>query len=190
MIRTIWLGFTFLIIVAGAGSFRFAFGHFDVANASSVVPSEHDRTIGVKIVENTLTKADQLPVAYVAPAPDAAELAKAAYSAVEALHPIPQAVVTSDILKPARDVVELQVQEPAAPVVRPAPPVVRKAKSQKPKLKQPKPDALASKSPPATDLKVCQLEEFEAFRYAFRLPTGCHKAAAAISNQLVSEPGT
>lgn len=176
--------------MAGAGSFRFAFGHFDVANASGIVLPEQNRTIGSKVVQDTLTKADQLSVTSVTPAPDAAELARAAYSAVEVLHPMPQAVVTSDVVNPAPDVVELQMQEPAAPVVRPAPPVVRKAKLQKPKLKQPKPEAVASKSPPATDLKVCQLEEFEAFRYAFSLPTGCHKAAAAISNQLVSEPGT
>lgn len=190
MIRTIWLGFTFLIIMAGAGSFRFAFGHFDTANASGIVHPEQSRTISSKVVQDTLTKADQLPVAYAAPAPDAAELAKAAYSAVELLHPMPQAVVTPEVAKPAPDVVEQQAQEPAAPVVRPTPPVVRKTKIQKPKLKQPKPEAVASKSPPATDLKVCQLEEFEAFRYAFSLPTGCHRAAAAISNQLVSEPGT
>jgi hypothetical protein len=61
VIRTIWLGFTFLIILAGAGSFRFAFGHFDVANASSIVLPENNRTIGLKIVQDTLTKADQLP---------------------------------------------------------------------------------------------------------------------------------
>ena len=46
MIRTIWLGFTFLIVLAGVGSFRFAFGHFDAANASGIVRSEIDRTVG------------------------------------------------------------------------------------------------------------------------------------------------
>jgi len=174
VIRTIWLGFTFLIILAGAGSFRFAFGHFDVANASSIVLPEHDRTIGLKIVQDTLTKADQLPIAYVVPAPDAAELAKAAYSAVELLHrPLP-AAVTPDVVEPKPDVVEQRAEEPAPPVVRPAPPVVRKAKIEKPKRKQPKPDAVASKPLPATDLKNCQFEEFDALRYAFSLPTGCH----------------
>ena len=49
-----------------------------------------------------------------------------------------------------------------------------KQKSRSPKRKQPKPDAVAGKSPPAADLKACQLEEFDAFRYAFSLPTGCH----------------
>jgi hypothetical protein len=190
VIRTIWLGFTFLVIMAGAGSFRFAFGHFDVANASGIVHPEQNRTISSKVDQDTLTKADQLPVAYAAPAPDAAELAKAAYSAVELLHRTPPAAVTSDAVEPAPEAVEQQAQGPAPAVVQSAPPIVRKAKSQKPKLKQPKPEAVASKSPPATDLKVCQLEEFEAFRYAFSLPTGCHSAAAAISRQLVSEPGT
>jgi hypothetical protein len=52
--------------------------------------------------------------------------------------------------------------------------VVRKAKIQKAQPKQPKPDAVASKSPPAADPKACQLEEFDAFRYAFSLSTGCH----------------
>jgi hypothetical protein len=191
VIRTIWLGFTFLIILAGAGSFRFAFGHFDIANASGIVLPEQSRTIGSKVVQDTLTRADQLPVASVTPAPDAAELAKAAYSAVEVLHGPLLAVNTPDVVERTPDVVEQQAQEPPPPpVVRPAPSVVRKAKVEKPKRKQPKLDAVAAKAPPATDVKICQLEEFEAFRYAFSLPTGCHKAAVAISNQLVSEPGT
>jgi hypothetical protein len=173
VIRTIWLGFTFLIILAGAGSFRFAFGHFDVANASSIVLPEQDRTIGARVVQDTLTKADQLPVAYVAPASDAAELAKAAYSAVELLHPPLPAVVTP-VVEPAPDVVEQQVQEPAPPAVQSALPVVRKAKVEKPKRKPPKPDAVVSKPLQAADMKTCQVEEFEAFRYAFNLPTGCH----------------
>jgi hypothetical protein len=76
----------FLIILAGAGSFRFAFGHFDAANASGIVVSEVDRTVGSKPVQDSLTKADRLPVvAYALPAPDAAELAKAAYAAAELL---------------------------------------------------------------------------------------------------------
>ena len=174
MIRTIWLGFTFLIIVAGAGSFRFAFGHFDVANASGIVLPEQSRTIGPKVVQDTLTKTDQLPVAYAAPAPDAAELAKAAYSAAELLHRPPPAAVTPDAVEPAPEVAEQPPQEPAAAVVQSAPPVVRKAKVQKPKRKQPKPDAVASKPPPAADLKTCQVEEFDAFRFALSLPTGCH----------------
>jgi hypothetical protein len=166
--------------MAGAGSFRFAFGHFDVANASSIVLPEYNRTVGLKIVQDTLTKADQLPVAYTAPAPDAAELAKAADSAVESLDVTsPPATATPDVVEPAPIVVEQQAEEPVPPVARPIPPVVRKAKIEKPKVekpkrKQPKPDAVASKPLPPVDMKTCQAEEFEAFRYAFNLPTGCH----------------
>ena len=175
MIRTIWLGFTFLIILAGAGSFRLAFGHFDTANASDIATSEHSRTISPKAVQDTLTKADQLVVAHVSSAPDATELAKAAYIAVESSHRTTAAEVTpDDVVEPAPDVVEQRAQEPAPPVARPAPLVVRKAKIEKPRRKQPKPDAVANKPLPAADPKICQVEEFEAFRYAFSLPTGCH----------------
>ena len=159
MIRTIWLGFTFLIILAGAGSFRFAFGHFDTANASGVVLAEVDRTVGSKAAQDTLTKADQLPVALVSPASDATELARAAYIAVELLPRTSPTVVTPDVVDRHR-------QESA-------PPVVRQTRIQKPKRKQPKPDAVASKSQPAADPKACQLEEFDAVRWAFSLPTGC-----------------
>ena len=159
VIRTIWLGFTFLIILAGAGSFRFAFGHFDAANASGIVISEVDRTVGSKPVQDNLTKADRLPVVAYA-APDAAELAKAAYAAAELLPRTSPAVVTPVVA-------DRQPQDAA-------PPVVRQTRIQKPKRKQPKPDAVASKSRPAADPKTCQLEEFDAFRWAFSLSTGCH----------------
>jgi hypothetical protein len=167
VIRTIWLGFTFLIILAGAGSFRFAFGHFDAANASGIVVSEVDRTVGSKPVQDNLTKADRLPVvAYAPPAPDAAELAKAAYAAAELLPRTSLAVVTPVVVD-RQTIVDRQPQEGA-------PPVVRQTRIQKPKRKQPKPDAVASKSQPLPDSKTCQLEEFDAFRWAFSLPTGCH----------------
>ena len=166
MIRTIWLGFTFLIILAGAGSFRFAFGHFDAANASGIVHSEADRAVGSKPVQDNLTKADRLPVvAYAPPAPDAAELAKAAYAAAELLPRTSPAVATPVVDR--QTIVDRQPQEAA-------PPVVRQTRIQKPKRKQPKPDDVASKSQPAADPKACQLEEFDAFRWAFSLPTGCH----------------
>jgi len=166
VIRSIWLGFAFLIILAGAGSFRFAFGHFDTANASGIVMSEVDRTVGAKTIQDTLTKAERLPVAYAPPATDAAELAKAAYLAAELLPRTSPAVVTPAVVD-QQTVVDRRPQEAA-------PPVVRQTRIQKPKRKQPKPDDVASKSPPATDPKACQLEEFDAFRWAFSLPTGCH----------------
>lgn len=173
MIRTIWLGFSFLIIVAGAGSFRFAYGHFDVANASNIVLPEQDRTIVPEVVQDTLTKSDQLPVAYVTPAPappDAAELAKAAYIAVESQHRMPPATIAAEVVEPQAEAPFLR----ALAAVRPAAAVVKKAKIGKPKRILPKLDAAASKLPPAADPKACQVEEFEAFRYALNLPTGCH----------------
>ena len=180
VIRTIWLGFTFLIILAAAGSFRFAFGHFDTANASGIVVTEQIRTIGWRAVQDTLTKADQLPIASVAPSPDAAELAKAAYSAVEPLNQTPPVMPTPEVVEPQAAVEQPAIVEPPAPdavsrrVKVAAAPVLRKAKIEKPKTRLPKPDAVAGKSSPAMDLKTCQLEEFDAFRYAFSLPTGCH----------------
>jgi hypothetical protein len=183
VIRTIWLGFTFLIILAGAGSFRFAFGHFDAANASGIVISEIDRTVGSKTIQDTLTKAERLPVAYVPPATDAAELAKAAYLAAELLSRTPPAVVTPTVVD-RETVVDQTAADRQTAVDRPtvverrpqeaAPPVVRQTRIQKPKRKQPKPDDVASKFQLAADSKACQLEEFDAFRWAFSLPTGCH----------------
>jgi hypothetical protein len=167
VIRTIWLGFTFLIILAGAGSFRFAFGHFDAANASGIAISEVNRTVGTKTIQDTLTKAERLPVfAYVSPAPDAAELAKAAYAAAELL-PRTSPAVVAPVVVDRQPIVDRQPQEAA-------PPVVRQTRIQKPKRKQPKPDAVVSKAQPAVDPQACQLEEFDAFRWAFNLPTGCH----------------
>jgi hypothetical protein len=176
VIRTIWLGFTFLIILAGAGSFRFAFGHFDAANASGIVISEVDRT-GSKTIQDTLTKAERLPVTYARPATDAAELAKAAYLAAALLPRTSPAAVAPTVVDRQTVVDQTAVDRSTVVDRRPqeaAPPVVRQTRIQKPKRKQPKPDDVASKSQPATDPKACQLEEFDAFRWAFSLPTGCH----------------
>ena len=161
MIRTIWLGFTFLIVMAGVGSFRFAFGHFDAANASDIVHSEIDRAVVIRPFQETLTKADRLPVvAYVFPAPVDAELTKANDAAVELLARISPAIVTPDIVSR-----HWQVS---------APPIVRQTRIQKAKHKQAKNEPMTSKPPLAMDPKACQLEEFDAFRWAFNLPTGCH----------------
>jgi hypothetical protein len=160
VIRTIWLGFTFLIILAGAGSFRFAFGHFDAANASGIVLSEVDRTVGTKASQETSTKADRLPVAYVSPAPDDTELAKTNDNAVELLARISPAIVTPDTASRHWQ--------------QSAPPVIRQTRIQKAKRKRAKADAVASQSELDAVPKACQLEEFDAFRWAFSLPTGCH----------------
>ena len=62
MIRTVWLGLLFLVILAAVSSFRFAFGHFDAANASGFVGSAGDRAAGTKTVHETLTNADRSSV--------------------------------------------------------------------------------------------------------------------------------
>ena len=160
MIRTIWLGFTFLIVLAGVGSFRFAFGHFDAANASSIVRSDVDRTVGTKTTQETFTNTERLRVAYVSPAPDDAEPAKANYIPAELISRISPAIVTPGI-------VSRHLSESASPIIR-------QARNQKSKRKQPKSDAIANKSQLAAEPKACQLEEFDAVRWAFNLPTGCH----------------
>ena len=160
VIRTIWLGFTFLIILAGVGSFRFAFGHFDAANASGIVRSEVDRTVGAKTTQETLANTEPLRVAYVSPAPDDAELAKANYILAELLSRTSPAIVTPSIT--GRHWHES------------APPAVRQTKNQKSRRKQVKSDAIADKSQLAAEPKACQLEEFDAVRWAFNVPTGCH----------------
>jgi hypothetical protein len=176
VIRTIWLGFTFLIVMAGVGSFRFAFGHFDAANASGIVHSEVDRTVVTKPFQETLTKADRLPVvAYVlpapvsltpvSPAPDDTELAKANDAAVELLARISPAIV-------APDIVCRHWQGSVPPVIPQR--QIQKVKLKQAKLKQVKNEPIASKPPLALDPKACQLEEFDAFRWAFSMPTGCY----------------
>lgn len=181
MIRTIWLGFTFLIVMAGVGSFRFAFGHFDAANASGIVHSEVDRTAVTKPFQETLTKADRLPVvayvspasislapassAPVSPAPDDAELAKANEAAVELLARISPAIT-------APEIVSRNWQEAVPPVIPQK--RIQKVKLKQAKLKPVKNEPVASKPPLAPDSKACQLEEFDAFRWAFSMPTGCH----------------
>lgn len=158
MIRTIWLGFTFLIVMAGVGSFRFAFGHFDAANASGIVRPEVDRTVGTKASRETSTKADRLRVAHVSPAPDDAELTRTNDIAVELLSRISPAIATPD---------SRHGQESA-------PPVIQQKRIKKVKRKQAKNDAMASKSELDAVPKACQLEEFDGVRWAFSLPTGCH----------------
>jgi hypothetical protein len=161
VIRTIWLGFTFLIILAGVGSFRFAFGHFDAANASGIAHPEVDRAVGTKAYQETSTKADRLRVvAYVSPVPDDTELAKSSDIAAELLSRISPAIV-------APDTAGRRWHESSASLIRPT-------RILKAKRKQAKPDAIASKPQPAAEPKACQLEEFDAFRWAFSLPTGCY----------------
>jgi len=96
VIRTIWLGLSFLVVLAGVSSFRFAFGHFDAANASGIARSEGDRAVGIKTVQETLTNADRSPVAYVTSGPDA-ELPKANHTRAGLLSRAPPAIATPRI---------------------------------------------------------------------------------------------
>jgi len=96
VIRTIWLGLSFLVVLAGVSSFRFAFGHFDSANASGIARSEGDRAVGIKTVQETLTNADRLPVAYVTSGADA-ELPKANHTRAGLLSRAPPAIATPRI---------------------------------------------------------------------------------------------
>src|SRR4030088_3224227 len=61
VIRTVWLGSIFFVVLVGVGSFRFAFGHFDVAIASGFIRPEGDRTAAAKAIPAPLTN-DRLPV--------------------------------------------------------------------------------------------------------------------------------
>jgi hypothetical protein len=160
VIRTIWLGFTFLIVLAGVGSFRLAFGHFDAANASIVVRSDVDRTVGTKTTQEAFTRTERLRVAYAVPAPGDIESAKANHIPAELLSRIPPAIVT-------RTNVGRHWIESAAPAIR-------QTRNPKSKRKEPKSDAIANRSQLAAEPKICQLDEFDAVRWAFNLPTGCH----------------
>ena len=160
VIRTIWLGFIFLIVLAAAGSFRFAFGHFDAANASGVVHPKVDRTVGTKAYQETSMKADRLRVASASPAPDDSEAAKSSVISAALLSRISPAIV-------APDMAGRRWHEASAYLLRPT-------RILKARRKQAKPEVIASKPQPAAEPKACQLEEFDAFRWAFALPTGCY----------------
>ena len=94
VIRTIWLGFTFLIVLAAVGSFRFAFGHFDAANASSIGRSDVDRTAGTRTTQEIFTSTERLRVAYVSPVSDDAQSARANYIPAELIFRTSPAIVT------------------------------------------------------------------------------------------------
>ena len=169
MIRTIWLGFTFLIVLAAAGSFKFAFGNFGAANASGIGRPEVGRIVVARTVQPAVANPEYVP--YVSPAPAVAEPAPVA------------AEVTPVVAELARfDPIAME----AAPSAAPVPPAKRAAKPQrrepgtrqaqdrKPDRKAAKSDVVASKPQQAVEPKPCQLEEFDALRWAFNLPTGCH----------------
>jgi hypothetical protein len=174
VIRTVWLGLAFLVVLAGVSSFRFAFGHFDLAYASVTARSQPDSVAATDTVQETLTQADRLPpLAYIASAPEPApapELAKADRLPVEALplaEPLPQA-------EPLPRLESLPRTPMASMKPRAANPAVRPAKNQNAKRKPAKKEAVAEKPDGPAEPKACQLEDYDAVRRAFSLPTGCH----------------
>jgi len=171
VIRTVWLGLAFLVVLAGVSSFRFAFGHFDHAYASVIERSEPDGAAVINTVQETLTEADRLPpLAYASSVPEV-ELAKADPTPAESspqaeplprLESLPRTSMAS--VKPRAN---RHWHEPLSPAVRPA-------KIQNAKRKPAKKEAVADKSPESADPKACQVADFDAVRLAFNLPTGCH----------------
>lgn len=176
MIRTVWLGLAFLVVLAGVSSFRFAFGHFDLAHASVSARSEPDSAAAANTVQETLTEADRLPpLAYISSAPVfEPALAKADRLPVAALphaEPLPrlESLPRTPMAAMKPRVASRQWREP------PVSSTVRPAKIQNAKRKQTKKEVVADKpQEPADFVRDCQLVDFDAIRMSFSLPTGCH----------------
>jgi hypothetical protein len=149
VIRTVWLGLSFLVVLAGAASFRFAFGHFDAANASSIARSDHEHTVA------TVTKADRLRAEKISPA-----------------------IVKSSNIDQGQagsiSSTSLMIVPPSGQDRHPVSPKVREARSDRSKRKPARSQAIAEKSRGTEEAKPCQLMDFDAFRWALGMPTGCH----------------
>jgi hypothetical protein len=208
VIRTIWLGFTFLIVLAGVGAFRFAFGNFDAANASAIARPEVNYIIVAKSVQPAATISEPPPAPFVSPAPaladtvridnGATDTAKADAAKADAAkvnevrdeniwpelppHSLPALVATGS---PGPDWREPSVPEPrqlnASEPRQPKSADTRQRKASEPRQKPdpkaarkaPKKETVVNKDPEATEPKTCQAEEFDALRFAFKMPTGC-----------------
>lgn len=152
MVRTVWLGLIFLIILAGVGSFRFAFGHFDVANASGIVRADGDRAAGMKVIKETLTDADRSPVHFTSP-PSELDTPKASHTPTELVSRSVRAIEMPRIIG-------RHWHDPKSDTGS--------------KQKHKNPSANADKSQAPAEPKACQLLEFDAIRLALGMPTGCH----------------
>jgi hypothetical protein len=145
------------------GAFKFAFGNFGAANASGIVRPENGRIVIAKIVQ-------QAPV-NAAPLPDVQPLV---------LPP----VITGSPPVVAEPVDADQIPAELTPPTLPASlekktanrrdGAVLRAQGHKRKNKVAKDVPVASKDQPTAEPKPCQLEDFDALRWAFSLPTGCH----------------
>ena len=168
MIRTVWLGLSFLIILAGVGSFRFAFGHFDAANASGIAGPDLDRVTEARTAQETLTDADRLmPLAYI-PAVPVVAMEQAAPELPELSVSTPSIIVSTPSV-----IVPLPVANPRLQKQKSIASAMAQAKDTKPKPKQAKKGAVADSTQAAAEPKACQVAEFDAVRWAFDMPAGC-----------------
>jgi len=156
--RTIWLGFSFLIFLAAVASFRFAFGHFDLANAQNLArPNGSLANVGSTALQGTLTNADRLPTASIGPP-----------------------IVAKAI--PTNDLPKLAAQRPSTVV----PPriisrhwrllnagLIRQARERKANRKYAKADGVGIPSKAAAETSNCHVEGLDAIRRALKLSTGC-----------------
>jgi hypothetical protein len=163
VIRTVWLGFAFLIVIVGAGSFRFASGNFDAANASVVIRPPGDRVVAAKtVVPKTAVQQDftkRPPSTYVLSAQTIVEPAKVNDSSAELLLQLPSAITESSRASQRR-------REVSAPATM-------RTKNRKATRKPIKSNSDLSNDQAAAEPKACQLQEFDAVRWAFNVPTGC-----------------
>lgn len=196
MIRTIWLGFTFLIVLAGVGAFRFAFGNFDAANASAIARPEVNYIVIAKSVQPASVNSEPLPAPFVQPAPtlgdtvqiDAGKVDLTNVEAVkdENIWPeppsLPALVVTGTPGPDWHEIPASESRQIGAVESRQGKPVgfpPKKASEQRQKpdqkavRKTSKKEAAVNKDQEAAESKTCQAEDFDALRWAFRLPTGC-----------------
>ena len=158
VIRTVWLGVIFLVILAGVGSFRFAFGHFDVADASGIVRPDGDGGAGAKTVQKPLTSADRSPAAFASP-PHEFNMANASNAPIEPAFRAVRAIEMPHI-------VSRHWHDPDSPAHR-------QVSDTRSKRKHNKGDAINGKSQVTAEPKDCQLAGFDAIRWALNLPTGC-----------------
>lgn len=219
VIRTIWLGLTFLIILAAVASFRFAYGNFDATNASSISRQESNRIVVARAVQQPVAIAAPLPAAYVPPAPADPEFARPEpdLDPVEPLLRVPPAIVATSS-PPWREIpavvnrkmkgpkikrkdAEFANSEPDLDPVEPllrVPPAIAATNSSSPpwrdlssfatqqkdqKIRRKsarKETVVVDKDLVAAEPKTCQLEDFDALRWAFNLPTGCFSSASLL----------
>jgi hypothetical protein len=145
-----------MVILAAVGSFRFAFGHFDIANASGFVRPNSDRRAHNKAFEVILADVGPPSPASVSPPTD---------------HNIPNSGHTTTdpmprLVNEMPHIVSRHWHEHVLPVARQAKDSGRKRIHAR--------SVDGNKSQTNAAPKNCQLMEFDGIRRALNLPTGCH----------------